>query len=60
MFKNKKNNNQKKTCSNCSNAVYSGEGCFMCLELDEPVCVIDEWVPTNNHFKCKGKCYSKL
>lgn len=31
MFKNKKNNNQKKTCSNCSNAVYNGEGCLFYL-----------------------------
>ena len=55
----KKNKRKKKgTCESCMNAVYCGEGCFMCLEsVEGPKCVIDEYSPEEDYFWCSGKKY---
>lgn len=60
MGKKNRRKNKKPTgsCDNCQNAVACGEGMFLCLESDdEPKCVIDEYMPSDDYLWCGGKKY---
>lgn len=55
-----KNNKKeiKGTCSDCENAVYTGEGCSICLESDEgPKVVLEDFGPGEDHMWCDGKYF---
>ena len=46
------------TCETCSNAVYCGDGCHICLESKEgPKWVIEDWGPTGDYYWCGGRKY---
>lgn len=42
-------------CENCENAVYLGEGGFVCYENDLPIVVIEDFAPTEDYLACGGK-----
>ena len=42
-------------CENCENAVYLGEGGFVCYENDLPLVVIEDFAPTEDYLACGGK-----
>lgn len=39
-------------CDNCTHCVYVGEGGYLCDVKNE--IVIDDWIPTENYYTCKG------
>lgn len=50
----------KGTCDTCSNAVYCGDGCSICLESKEgPKWVMDDFLPDEDYFWCGGKKYER-
>lgn len=48
-----------KNCLNCSNMIPIGEGDHICTEAAEmPVMVLCEYEPTEDFYKCEGRCWS--
>lgn len=43
-----------KCCENCINFTPIGEGDHICI-ANEPVLILDDYMPTENYFYCKGK-----
>ena len=52
-MKNKKHGD----CFNCSNCQYHSEGDSYC-DYNEPIFVIEDWLPSNNYMWCNGKYWS--
>lgn len=40
-----------KICSTCANCIYIGEGDYIC-NVDEPVLVMEDHCPNENHIHC--------
>lgn len=59
MKNNKKQKIDKKDCSTCINLEYIGEGDHICSEFTRPVFILEDWCPTDDYFKCKGRNYQK-
>lgn len=59
-----KKRNEKKSCEgscfDCKNANYICEGDFLCDLLEQPLLVIENWVPTKNYFSCYGEHYEPV
>lgn len=47
----KKDKEPVKICATCSNCQYIGEGDFICT-IDEPVIVMEDFCPNENHIYC--------
>lgn len=46
----------EKTCSNCGNCQYIGDGDYACIASEtEPVIVMEEHTPNENYCYCNGK-----
>lgn len=41
-----------KCCLNCANCVAIGEGDHICISDEEPVLIIEEYVPNDNYLCC--------
>ncbi len=46
--------NRVKTCDNCANCLYIGEGDYACMAGAEPVIVKEEHIPNENYCHCGG------
>ena len=56
----KREKKAQKTCENCSNAIYCGDGSCACLESKEgPKWVIEGWGPAEDYLWCGGKEYEE-
>lgn len=45
----------EKTCDNCSECIYIGEGDSVCLAEQEPKLVMEDHLPSDNYYWCCGK-----
>ena len=50
---------KNKTCDGCSNCVYIGEGCMVCMVGEEPKVVMDDWETAEDYMWCDGKYYDE-
>lgn len=49
-----------KSCDNCEHCIYAGEGDFACIEdPSDAVFVKEEWIATEDYFRCGGKKWEK-
>lgn len=55
--KKKKCRGEQKNCFNCDHFLYVGEGDHIC-DIDNSL-LTDDWVPTDDFYKCKGKRYAE-
>jgi len=56
MSRNKKNG----ICNDCINAMYIGEGDFICYECEgEPRLVIEDFTPTDEFCFCNGEYFEE-
>ena len=46
---------RERSCNNCDECQYLGEGCFVCMAKMPPVIGKDDYMPIDDFLKCKGK-----
>lgn len=52
-------NNAIKSCYECTHFTAIGEGDHLCIAKAEPKMVIEDYIPTDEFFWCKGKCFEE-
>ena len=56
--KNKKKEPEFKVCLTCSHCIYIGEGDYIC-DVDEPIIIMEEYIPNDNYWYCAGCDYEE-
>lgn len=50
--------NEPKICNTCANCQCIGEGDHVCI-ADEPVLVLEDYMPTDDFYFCNGENYEE-